>query len=121
MGRWGNSIGIGSFHALLSRALALAGAEVPALRALQPRADCSSAGFKELEAKLDSLAIDEGQVVFVAQLLGLLMTFIGGALTLRLLANIWPKLDEQDFKKDLDNEEEQNPGSPVSERKEPGG
>ena len=101
--------------------LALAGAEVPALRALQPRADCSSEGFKELEAKLDSLAIDEVQVVFVAQLLGLLMTFIGGALTLRLLANIWPKLDEQDFKKDLDNEEEQNPGSPVSERKEPGG
>ena len=60
---------------------------------------------KELEAKLDSLAIDEGQVVLLAQLFGLLMTFIGRQLTLQLLGNIWPKLDELDFKRDLDNEE----------------
>lgn len=105
-GPLGRLIGVAGFHALLSRALALAGAEAPALRALQPRAECSSEDFKELEAKLDSLAVEEGQLVLVAQLLGLLMTFIGRALTLRLLQNIWPKLDEVDFKKDLGSEEE---------------
>jgi hypothetical protein len=105
-GPLGRFIGIGGFHALLSRALALAGAEVPSLGALQPRTDYSLEGLKELEAKLDSLAVEGGQVVLLAQLLGLLMTFIGRSLTLQLLGNIWPKLDELDFKKDLGNEEE---------------
>jgi hypothetical protein len=100
-GPLGRLIGLGGFRALLSRALSLAGAEVPALRALQPPADYSSEEFKELEAKLDALAIDEGQLVLMAQLLGLLITFIGPALTLQLLGSIWPKLDELDFKEDL--------------------
>jgi hypothetical protein len=100
-GPLGKLIGIGGFDALLSRSLALAGAEVPTLRTLQPRADYSFEDFKKLEVKLDSLTIEEGQGVVVAQLLGLLMTFIGGALTLQLLQSIWPKLDELNFKKDL--------------------
>jgi hypothetical protein len=120
-GPLGKLIGIGGFHALLSRACALAGTEVPALRALPTRADDSLEGLKELEAKLDSLAIDEGQVVLVAQLLGLLITFIGRALTLRLLRNIWPKSDEMNFEKDLCNEEEPSPRAQVSEKKESAG
>jgi hypothetical protein len=83
--------GVGGFSALLSRALALAGAEVPWLCALQVNPDGSLKGLHELEAKLDSRLVAEGQVVLLSELLGLLVTFIGPALTLQLLQDVWPK------------------------------
>ncbi len=87
----GNVLGVGGFRSLLSRALALACGEVPWLCALQVKADGKLEGLDELEAKLDPRAITEGEAVLVGQLLGLLVIFIGPALTLRLLHNIWPK------------------------------
>jgi hypothetical protein len=96
-GPLGKLMGVGGFRALLSRALALAGAEVPWLRALHIKADGSLDGLEELEAKLDSRAVAEGEVVLAAQLLGLLLTFIGPALTLRMLHDIWPKIEDLDF------------------------
>lgn len=89
-------LGIDGFRALLSRALALAGAEMPWLRALRLGPDGALEGLDndELTAKLDARAVAECEVVLVAQLLGLLVTFIGPALTLRLVHDIWPKLDD---------------------------
>ena len=89
--------GVGGFSALMSRALALAGAEVPWLRALQINLDGSLKGLLELEAKLDSRVITEGQVLLLSQLLGLLVTFVGPALTLQLLQDIWPKDEQTQF------------------------
>ena len=84
-------MGIEGFRSLLSRSLALGGAEVPSLCALQIEANGS---LKRLEeGAFESRAGSDGQAVLVAQLLGLLLTFIGPALTLRLLRDIWPKLD----------------------------
>jgi len=96
-GPLGKLMGVGGFRSLLSRALVLAGAEVPWLRALQIHADGSLEGLNELEVKLNSSAITEGEVVLVAQLLGLLMTFIGAGLTESLLHDVWPELDELNF------------------------
>ncbi len=96
-GPLGKLTGIGGFRALLSRALAQAGTEVPWLRALHIKADGSLEGLDQLKAKLDSSAIVEGELVLVVQLLGLLVTFIGPALTLRLLQDIWPKMDDLNF------------------------
>jgi hypothetical protein len=78
------------FHALLSRALALANAEVPWLRAVHAKADGSFEGLDKLE--LDPQEIFEGCVVLLAQLLGLLVAFIGEHLTLRLVREVWSKL-----------------------------
>jgi hypothetical protein len=89
--------GVGGFSALVSRALALAGAEAPWLRELQINSDGSLRGLHELEAKLDSRLVAEGQVVLLSQLLGLLVTFIGPALTLQLLQDIWPKDERLNF------------------------
>jgi hypothetical protein len=89
--------GIGGFSALVSRALALAGAEVPWLRALQINSDGSLKGLDEQEAKLDSRVVTEGQVVLLSQLLGLLVIFVGPALTLQLLRDIWPKDERTQF------------------------
>lgn len=101
----GRLLGNGGFRALLSRAQALAGAEVNWLRDLRIKADGSLEGLEEAEAKLDSRAVAEGEIVLVSQLLGLLITFIGPALTLRMLHDIWPKMEDLVFEKEKCYEE----------------
>jgi hypothetical protein len=94
------------FSALLSRALALANAEVPWLRAVHVKSDGSLEGLAELESQVDLEEIVEGSVVLFAQLLGLLVAFIGDDLTLRLVREVWPKLsvNNLDFGKGDKNE-----------------
>ena len=89
------------FRALLSRALALANAEAPWLRAVHVNADGSYEVLDELATQVDPDEIVEGCVVLLAQLLGLLVAFIGEDLTLRLVREVWPKLflDNLDFDK----------------------
>jgi hypothetical protein len=79
-------------RSLLSRALALANADVRWLRAVHVKSDCSLAGLAELEAHVDSEEFADGKVVLVTQLLGLLVAFIGENLTLQLVREVWPKL-----------------------------
>jgi hypothetical protein len=89
------------FSAILSRALVLANAEIPWLRAVHVKADGSFEGLDELGMQVGPAEIFEGRVVLVAQLLGLLVAFIGESLTLRLVREVWPKLplDSVDFGK----------------------
>jgi hypothetical protein len=89
-------LGTAGFHALLARAVTLAKAEVPALNALQIQADSSLVGLSEDDDSVD------GEVVLVAHILGLLVTFVGEALMLRFVNDAWPKvrLDDLDFDKD---------------------
>ena len=85
------------FRALLSRALMLTNAEVPWLRSVHVKADGSLEGLDELDAQVDPKEIFEGRVVLLAQLLGLLVAFIGESLTLRLVREVWPKLSINDL------------------------
>ena len=85
-------LGSTGFHALLSRALALARAEAPRLCAVQVKADGSLAAADAPETPLDANEPVEGGVVLLALLLGLLVAFIGENLTQRLLRDVWPKL-----------------------------
>ena len=80
------------FRALLSRALALANADVPWLRAVHVNANGSFEGLDTLGAEVDPDEVLDGCVVLLAQLLGLLVAFIGEDLTLRLVREVWPKL-----------------------------
>ena len=83
--------GVAGFRSLLSRALTLASAEAPSLSVVQVAADGSLKGLDELEPQIDQeQARDEGAVL-IAQLLGLLVTFIGEGLTLRLVQDVWPE------------------------------
>ena len=99
-------MGNAGFRALLSRALVLANADVPWLRAVHVRSDGSLEGLAELDAQVDPEEIFEGGVVLLAQLLGLLGAFIGENLTLRLVGEIWPNLsfNNLDFGKGNKNE-----------------
>jgi hypothetical protein len=81
--------GSDGFKSLLRRALSLARADVPAVATVQLKADGSLEG-------LETLAVDttnggpEAAVAITAHLLGLLVTFIGEPLTLRLVREVWP-------------------------------
>jgi hypothetical protein len=92
-------MGIGGFRALLARALVLASAEVSWLRAVQVNADGTLEGLAAPHARLEPAQFREGRVVLLAQLLGLLVAFIGPSLTSRLVGEIWPQLaaDNVDF------------------------
>ena len=90
-------MGSAGYRALLSRALALAGAEIAWLRSLQVKADGTLPGPKELTEKISPKDMAEGQIVLVAHLLGLLVAFIGEKLTLQLIREIWPKLSLNDL------------------------
>jgi hypothetical protein len=99
-------MGNGGFRALHSRSLALASTEVPWLRGVHVKTDGSMAGLDELKMQVAPEQIAEGRVVLLAQLLGLLVAFIGEDLTLRLVREVWPKvpLNDLDFGKGGKNE-----------------
>jgi hypothetical protein len=79
--------GLPGFRSLLSRALTLAVAEAPCLSAVRVAADGSLEGLDELGRLIDKDRVREGGVILISQLLGLLLTFIGEAMTSRLVAS----------------------------------
>lgn len=83
--------GADGFAALQRRALALASAEVPALRSAKVSADGRLEGLEQL-ATLPGSVASASAVALTAHLLGLLVTFIGEPLTLRLVRQAWPNL-----------------------------
>ena len=83
--------GVAGFRSLLSRALTLARAEAPSLSAVQIAADGSLKGLDELEPQIDKEQAKDGGVILIAKLIGLLLTFIGEGLTLRLVQDVWPE------------------------------
>lgn len=83
--------GLAAFRSLLSRALTLARAEAPSLSAVQVAADGSVKGLDELASQTDKEQARDGGVILIAQLIGLLRTFIGEGLTSRLVQDVWPE------------------------------
>jgi hypothetical protein len=77
--------GVAGFQSLASRALTLAKSETQDLSMLEIAADGSLQGLGEPE-----LQGSDGGVILIAQLLGLLQIFLGEAMTLSLVRNVWP-------------------------------
>jgi len=94
------------FRALLSRALVLAGEEVAWLRAVHVKSDGSLEGLEEVHAQLSPEVLFEGKVFLLAQLLGLLVAFIGENLTLRLVREVWPQAPLDDLNLSTGNKNE---------------
>ena len=82
--------GADGFTSLMRRALALARAEAPALHGVQVNADGSVEGLQELVAEPSSGGVEPATAI-TTQLLGLLVTFVGEPLTLKLVREAWPE------------------------------
>jgi hypothetical protein len=82
--------GADGFASLLRRALVLAGARVPATKTIKIAPDGSLEGLDALTAA-DRAGGAEAAAEILTQLLGLLMTFIGESLALRLVRETWPE------------------------------
>lgn len=78
--------GVAGYRSLISRALALAKADVASLEPVQVRLDGSLEGFDETGKDPDA----EASVVVLVHLLSLLVTFIGEPLTIGLVRAAWP-------------------------------
>jgi hypothetical protein len=90
--------GAAGYRSLMARALALARAEAPLLSGVQLMADGLFHYSSELEAKLGTPEAGVAASALTRHLLGLLITFIGEALTLRLVQDVWPKAALKDSK-----------------------
>jgi len=84
----GAPVGVDGFQALASRALALAKSESPRLSAVQVTANGDLHGLGEVESQPDKDENGEAGIILIAQLLGLFLTFLGEATTLRLIEDL---------------------------------
>ena len=85
------------FQSLACRALVLAKAEASSLGAAQITADGSLQDFGEFEPQIEigkdrtsEYQASERGIILISRLLGLLLIFLGEALTLNLVLNAWP-------------------------------
>jgi hypothetical protein len=88
--------GVKGVQALLTRSLALAKREAPILRSLSVGPNGTLEGLDEISEAYSASEISRAGGILIAQLLGLLGTFIGEALTARILHNAWPDLPFDD-------------------------
>ncbi len=89
-------VGMAGFRSLLSRALALASVDAGWLKSLAVMPD-GTLNVLEVAAGLPEDEIARGETLLVAQLVSLLITFIGETLTLRLLQEAWPDIARSDL------------------------
>jgi len=92
----GAPVGVDGFQALASRALALAKAEFPRLGEVQVMANGSLDGLDEVEWETGAEGVGEAGILLVAQLLGLFLTFLGEATTLRLMEDLRLQVDDKE-------------------------
>ena len=88
------------FRSLLARSLTLAKAQAPRLSTVRVKPDGSLEGLHGLG---DQDQAAEAGVVLIAELLGLLVTFIGESLMLSLVLEVWPEfpvMDTEYWRKD---------------------
>jgi hypothetical protein len=91
----GAPVGVGGFQALASRALALAKSESPRLSAVQVTANGGLLGLGDADSQADADEGGEAGIILIAQLLGLFLTFLGEATTLRLIEDLHLQIDAE--------------------------
>ena len=93
--------GAAGFESIATRALALARTEAPSLNAVRVSADGELHGLgRDLDEidhpvdidkdRADEPHADEGEIILIARILGLLLLFLGEAIVLSLVRVTWP-------------------------------
>jgi hypothetical protein len=90
-------MGITGFRGLVSRTLMLANPGDPWLRGVQVKSDGTLEEWDGIAARVTAAEVNEGGVTLVAEMVALLVSFIGESLTLKILGDVWPELFLSDF------------------------
>ena len=100
-------MGTGGTRQLLARAITLATVEVSWLHSVRVTERGELEGLDQIRSFIDPVEFLEGRVILLAQLLGLLVAFIGPTLTSRMVGEFWPQIPFRDrnFGEDNQNEE----------------
>jgi hypothetical protein len=90
--------GAGGFYSLASRALTLAKSDSLDLVDVQIATDGSLQGIGERYRQIesDTNKWGEDETILIARLLGMLLIFLGEALTLNLISDLWPDAGPDD-------------------------
>jgi hypothetical protein len=83
-------VGTAAFQSLLTRALSLASAYTPWLVPLRIEPDSSVVWSGSVPSGETSEKSSEGGAALLAELIGLLIAFVGQGFTLLVLRNVWP-------------------------------
>jgi hypothetical protein len=88
-------IGAGGFRALLARALHLAAKEFPFLDAVrvEEHPACGLKGLREAVKGLDAQSVGDAFALVLANIIWLLVTFIGEDIALGLVREVWPEIE----------------------------
>lgn len=87
----GQLAGTAGFQALASRALTLAKSEDPSFGPVRVATDGKLEGMSAVGSSINAEKdwVQEGGVVLISRLLGLLFIFLGEALTMNLIRDVW--------------------------------
>ncbi|HEY0100888.1 MAG TPA: hypothetical protein VGB76_18215 [Pyrinomonadaceae bacterium] len=89
-------IGAGGFRALLARALHLAAKEIPWLAAVgvEEHPACALEGLRNAVKGQDAAAVREAFALVLANIIWLLVTFIGEDIAFGLVKEVWPEAEK---------------------------
>jgi len=90
--------GIAGFRSLLTRSLTLTAARAPELKGVTVNVDGSLSGLENVESSKKKSPVQEWEELLVAQLLDLLVTFVGEGLMQQLVRQAWPDLPASLFR-----------------------
>ena len=96
-------LGSDGYRALLARAIALAAGDTAWVGTLTVEKNGTLIGFAECAGSQSLSLVLDGSIEIVSRFFGLLETFVGRELSLRLLSDIWPEpvqVSEFDTKED---------------------
>lgn len=96
------------FRALVTRSMLLAKKEVPALSNAKIDAHGDLEEFQEAQAEAGLEVANTGGIIMLAEMLGLLGSFIGELLTMQLVLETWPELPLKGYFSQEDDHEKTN-------------
>jgi hypothetical protein len=88
-------VGTDGFQALAARALSLAKSQSPRLSTVEVMASGRLSGFSDVESQTGTDQENEVGIILIAQLLGLFLTLLGEAATVRLIETVPLRIEDK--------------------------
>ena len=95
-------VGAAGYTALLSRAVSLAKADLASMDSVLVNSDGTLSGFDESRSQ-NADTSPSGELALLTRLLGLLFAFVGEAITLQIVRDVWSEASLEDLSVSLED------------------